>query len=128
MSKWMDNLLPKFLFDDPNSGYRSGDKFWKASTLYAAVKDQKCKPYQLPLRFLDLSDYRWESKRIPDMVFSIRRVMNSDLSIPIIISPAGGILDGYHRIAKALLEGREYVMAYRLLDMPEPDDVDKEDE
>jgi hypothetical protein len=46
--------------------------------------------------------------------------MNADPDIPIIVGPLGSIMDGYHRIMKALVDGRGYVMALRLTELPEP--------
>ena len=44
-----------------------------------------------------------------------------DLSYPIIQAPDGWIMDGYHRIAKAILEGKTTIKAVRLPALPEPD-------
>ena len=120
---WLENLGLEFSFDDESSGYSCGDEFWKAKTLYDAAEEQGCKPYRLPLKFIDMSDNRWQrSARIVDVAHHYTRIRNADTSIPIILSPVGGILDGYHRIVRALVDGEKYIMALRLLDMPEPDE------
>jgi hypothetical protein len=49
-----------------------------------------------------------------------------DLSYPIIQAPDGWIMDGYHRIAKAILEGKTTIKAVRLPALPEPDREEKE--
>lgn len=56
-------------------------------------------------------------------------VAATDLSYPIIVCPEGRLMDGMHRVVKALMEGRESVMAYQLEVLPEPDyvDVDPDD-
>jgi hypothetical protein len=46
-----------------------------------------------------------------------------DLSCPIILSSDGWVMDGVHRVGKALLEGRERVQAVRLRSDPPPDFV-----
>ena len=122
---WYANLFHEFKFEDEGSGYSQGGRFWKASSLYAAASEQGCKPYKLPLRFMDLADIRWNDMRIADMTSAVLRVDNADLKFPILISPVGGVIDGYHRIVKALVEKRKYVMALRLLEMPEPDEEEK---
>lgn len=122
---WHDNLFKPFAFDDENSGYANGKRFWKSATLYAAAKEQECKPYKFYLKYLDMSDRRWNCHRIVDIVNCCSRVMKADPDIPIVLSPVGGILDGYHRIVKALMERRTFVMALRLKDMPEPDEVEE---
>lgn len=45
----------------------------------------------------------------------------ADLSRPIIICPAGRVMDGMHRVVKALLEGRSTIRAFRLPALPDPD-------
>jgi len=125
MVNWHDNLFHELKFDDANSGYSAVGKFWKATSLYAAASEQGCKPYRLPLRFMDLAGIRWNDMRIADMTNAVMRINNTDLKFPILISPVGGVIDGYHRIVKALVEKREYIMALRLLEMPEPDEEEK---
>lgn len=53
----------------------------------------------------------------------------TDLNFPIILSSDGRIMDGMHRVAKALLEGRGTIEAVRFRQDPEPDyeDVQPDD-
>jgi hypothetical protein len=51
----------------------------------------------------------------------IRLIQATDLAYPIILCPAGRVMDGMHRVVKALLEGRRFLLAYRLSALPEPD-------
>ena len=48
-------------------------------------------------------------------------VEQTDLSYPIILCSEGRLMDGMHRVIKALLEGRETIEAVRLSPMPKPD-------
>jgi hypothetical protein len=52
-----------------------------------------------------------------------RLMQECDLSYPIILSSDGRVMDGMHRVCKALLEGRSEVEAVRFVDDPEPDFV-----
>ncbi|WP_299870442.1 hypothetical protein [uncultured Hoeflea sp.] len=47
-----------------------------------------------------------------------------DLSFPILLCPQGRVMDGMHRIVKALVSGAETISATRLEEMPSPDHVD----
>lgn len=58
-----------------------------------------------------------------DVVEHMRLVQEADLSFPIILSSDGRVMDGMHRVAKALLEGRSRIEAVRFRDDPEPDYV-----
>ena len=43
-----------------------------------------------------------------------RQIENADLSVPVILACDGQVLDGMHRLAKAVLGGRSSVPAQRL--------------
>ena len=48
-------------------------------------------------------------------------VNDADLAYPIIVSPDGRVMDGMHRVARALIQGRAAITAVRLTILPEPD-------
>jgi len=48
---------------------------------------------------------------------------DSDLNFPVILSSDGRVMDGMHRICKALLDGRETIAAVRFTKDPKPDHV-----
>jgi hypothetical protein len=52
-----------------------------------------------------------------------RLIRDCDLSYPVILSSDGRVMDGMHRICKALLEGCSDIEAVRFLHDPEPDYV-----
>jgi hypothetical protein len=52
-----------------------------------------------------------------------RLLQACDLAYPVILSSDGRVMDGMHRIGKALLEGRDWIDAVRLIEDPEPDYV-----
>ena len=52
-----------------------------------------------------------------------RLMLDCDLAYPVILSSDGRVMDGKHRIGKALLEGRSDVEAVRFVHDPEPDYV-----
>ena len=51
----------------------------------------------------------------------MKRVQETDLDHPLILDEEGFIMDGWHRVAKALLEGRETIKAVRFETTPAPD-------
>ena len=53
----------------------------------------------------------------------VRLINEADLSFPIILSAAGRVMDGRHRVARAVLEGRETIEAVQFETDPEPDYV-----
>ena len=50
-----------------------------------------------------------------------RLIQGADLHHPIILSADGRVMDGMHRVCKALIEGRKTVVAVRFESDPDPD-------
>lgn len=57
-------------------------------------------------------------RRIIDHVRFIQEV---DLSYPIILGSDGRVMDGMHRIARAMLDGHSTIKAVQFVNEPEPD-------
>jgi len=62
-----------------------------------------------------------ERPTVRRVVDHFRLTREVDPSHPIILGPDGRVMDGMHRIARALLDGRPTVPAVRLPTLPEPD-------
>lgn len=56
-----------------------------------------------------------------NIVTHFKLVQDCDLAYPVILCSEGCVMDGMHRICKALLEGRETIKAYRFKETPPPD-------
>jgi hypothetical protein len=57
------------------------------------------------------------------------RLMNeADLAFPIILCPARRVMDGMHRVAKAVVEGKSHIAAFVLPTEPVPDFVGRRPE
>lgn len=92
----------------------------------------------LPERRVLLSDIRevdspyWfaygESPTCRNLLEHIRLIEAADLSYPIILSSDGGVMDGMHRVLKALLLGESEIRAFQFDCDPEPDYVGQEPE
>ena len=70
--------------------------------------------------WFDNDDERPTCRRV---LSHIRLIEEVDLSHPIILGANGRVMDGMHRVAKALLEGRDEIEAVRFERDPEPDYV-----
>lgn len=116
-------------FDFSNSCYCRGNKTWKASTLYDFAKVKEYPVIDIQLAGIDLTyEGLMNSTEMHYFLFQCKRVMDCSLEHPIILDNYGQIADGYHRVCKAILEGKETIKAIRLLEMPNPDVIDgKED-
>jgi hypothetical protein len=58
-----------------------------------------------------------------DVVDHARLMLDCDLQFPVILSNDGRVMDGMHRVCRALLEGLSGIDAVRFLHDPEPDYV-----
>lgn len=76
------------------------------------------------LRELD-EDVAGDAERLTwrAVVDHMKLIEKADLAFPIILSAKGAVMDGRHRVAKALLEGRERIEAVRFAEDPSPDYV-----
>lgn len=86
-------------------------------------------PVQVPLaeiRELDLPFWFSGEDDVPTcrrVAEHARLIQETSLAYPIILDPEGRVLDGMHRVCKALIEGRASIEAFRLPSLPEPDYV-----
>ncbi|WP_303748141.1 hypothetical protein [Stenotrophomonas pigmentata] len=71
--------------------------------------------------------YWWDADSPPptcrQVIEHLQLVEAADLQYPIILCPQGRVMDGMHRVAKALLLGKSDVAAVRLPELPSPDHV-----
>jgi hypothetical protein len=58
------------------------------------------------------------------MIEHIRLIETADLRFPINLSSDGRVMDGMHRVVKALLDGWVTIDAVRFTVDPEPDHID----
>ena len=108
------------------SEYHRGDKIWNAQTLYDFAKAKEYPILDMPLWNIDLTAEPFECNQLHSFIFQCKRVRDCSLDYPIILDDVGQIADGYHRLCKALLEGKEAIKAIRLLEMPTPDRIENE--
>jgi hypothetical protein len=73
--------------------------------------------FEIPLIGLRI-DYSISSGCLLDFVSHMNAVLDADLSKPIILDNEGWVLDGRHRIARALHEGKETILAVRFEENP----------
>lgn len=102
-----------------------GRHLWSVSRLFELTKDLEV--MEIPLKHLNVF-YRYEKLTLREMVMHLTAVNNADLEAPIIIDEDGEVMDGRHRIMKAMLEGRETIKAVRFDENPSPCKIDDDDD
>ena len=100
-----------------------GERAWYVETVWAAARDLPVEQVALDTVHEVDADcwFRSGPVTVREVVDHARRINEADLDIPIILAADGQVLDGMHRVAKAVLHGRSTVPAQRLPVDPEPD-------
>ena len=101
------------------SYYSTRGNTYDAPTLVAFAKHKNYKTFDLPLVGIDISHMPFSATTFGQFLYHLKRVNDTSLDYPVILDDEGVICDGWHRVAKAYLEGRPTVKAIRLLEMPD---------
>lgn len=118
----MDDSKPHRRFYSDGRGIWYIDRFWKLAE-GLPVEDLEIEKVR------ELDEVCWFSERwgkrptCRAVIEHCQRILAADMSYPVILSPDGGVLDGIHRIAKAMAQGERTVKAVRIKEMPPPDEV-----
>ena len=99
--------------------YSSRGKTYDVPTLVAFAKYKGYKSFDLPLIGIDMSRMPFVVDTFIQLLYQLKRINDTNLDYPILLDEEGTICDGWHRIAKAYLEGRTTIKAIRLLEMPD---------
>jgi hypothetical protein len=106
-----------------------GKRVWKITSLIQHVKDQGLEVFDLPLCGINLSTSVWETGdvSVKSFVKHWKRANETDLKYSVILDDDGFIMDGWHRVAKALFLGYSTIKAVRFDKTPICDFVKADD-
>ncbi len=103
--------------------FKDGKKVWLVTSLIERSKGLPV--FEIPLAGLFSGSDVWDPiTSAYSLAKHMKRVREANLDHPIIMDEEGFIMDGWHRVAKALLEGRETIKAVRFETTPAPDYVE----
>ena len=101
-------------------------KIWDVPTLWELARDLPVVSVSIE-ELQELDRVSWYGTDGPSgrltvrqFVAHARRIDEADLDQPILLSAEGKMLDGFHRLAKALKEGRTHLPAKRFPADPDP--------
>ncbi|MEL7084173.1 MAG: hypothetical protein AAGM36_06705 [Cyanobacteria bacterium J06597_1] len=98
---------------------------WKVPNLWTYAANFATESVPLKTLVSEIDRMRWFNPAMPPTIRRIVshciKIQHADLSYPILLGPRGQVIDGSHRLAKALLEGHDSIDAIRLTAMPSPD-------
>jgi len=112
--------IPEFCKGD-NQMSQLGRHHWNVARLFQLSKDLKV--MDIPLDHLNVHNI-YEKLTMRDMVMHMKAIQSADLKHPIILDEDGEIMDGRHRVMKAMLTGKETIKAVRFDTNPSPCKVD----
>lgn len=102
-----------------------GKHKWRCSRLHELAR--KMPVMDIPLDHINIyKRLTSDSVRLREFVFHMKAVMDADLTKPIILDEDGELIDGAHRICKALYLKRKTIKAVRFDTNPEPDEIEKD--
>ena len=99
---------------------------WNVSTLWTAAAHLPVQSVPLADVVGQLDDVNWAySQPRPGVwndVHHAKRIFETDLAYPVILSATGSLMDGAHRLAKAWILGHKTIDVVRFDVDPEPDE------
>lgn len=97
-----------------------GRHHWSVSRLHELAKNLT--PFEAPLDALDI----WQKYDLTlrEVVMHAAAFMDADMEHPIILDEDGCLMDGRHRIMRAIYEGRDKILVVRFDENPAPCRVD----
>lgn len=132
------NLLPSISLPVPDGDtvatysrvYKDGEDaeehWWLVPTLHELARDLE--PRRMALEDLVDSEFMrswsWEDQMdLEGFMTHMKRVIGADLSFPVIFSADGSIMDGMHRICKAVIEGLDTILVVQFKEDPKPHNI-----
>ena len=98
------------------------DRVYTAANLAEKAKDLV--PFDLPLCAIDISANVFKScTSAKDIVQHFIRIRDVDTSYPVIMDESGFIMDGWHRVMRAIADGKATIPAVRFMERPVEDFV-----
>lgn len=98
-----------------------GRHHWSIPRLFELARELPV--MDIPLDHLQIY-YIYDKLTLREMVMHMKAVLDADLSKPIILDEDGELMDGRHRVMKALLLGEASLKAVRFDENPSPCRVD----
>ena len=90
-------------------------------------KAEQLTPFEVEIASIkELDENCWFASRPPtlrEVLAHFERVQKAELTYPIILNHDGSLMDGGHRLCKAVLEGHTKIKAAQFSSMPVPDEV-----
>jgi len=100
-----------------------GNHLWCVPRLFELARDLPI--MEVPLNHLNVY-YTYSELTLREMVTHMKAVQEADMNFPIILDEDGELMDGRHRVTRAMLQGLETIKAVRFEENPPPDRVNSD--
>lgn len=100
-----------------------GKQQWSVSRLFELSKSLKV--LNIPLDHINMN-YGYEDLSLRELCGHMMAVNSADLTCPIILDEDGQIMDGRHRLMKAIINNKSTIKAVRFLENPSPCRIDED--
>lgn len=117
--------IEKFIRIENGQQCKLGCHVWFVARLITLSKDLKV--MKIPLNHLNVY-YKYDEMTLRQMVTHINAVNECSLKYPIILDEDGDVMDGRHRIMKAIITGKKTIKAVRFEVNPEPCRIEEKKE
>ncbi|MCY3682561.1 MAG: chromosome partitioning protein ParB [Gemmatimonadetes bacterium] len=113
-----------------HSTIRDGKRLvWYTEKLWMQSRDLP--PFEIDISSIkELDEDCWFGQKKPtlrEIARHCKKINTASLKYPIILNVDGSLMDGGHRLCKAILEGRKTIKAVQFPSMPEPDEIQELD-
>lgn len=97
--------------------YRIGKNEWRVPVLFELARNLPV--MEIPLAHLN-TWYEYESMSLSELAGHMLAVLEADMDCPIILDENGVVMDGRHRILRAMVYKKETIKAVRFEVNPQP--------
>ena len=109
-----------------HSTIRNGKRLvWYTKKLWILSGDLS--PFEIEVSSIkELDEDCWFGEMTPtlrEMARHCKKINNASLKYPIILNVDGSLMDGGHRLCKAILEGHKTIKAVQFTSRPKPDEI-----
>ena len=98
--------------------FRDGGKYWRVSRLIALTEGLPV--MDIAVEHLNVSYLLPKFRGAIHFVEYLKEIKVADLSYPVILDEDGYVMDGRHRILRALIEEKKTIKAVRFAKTPKP--------
>ena len=116
-------MFVKYFAEPKDQMARIGKYHWAVSRLIELSKDLPV--MVIPLKHISM-DYSYSNLTLRELAGHVVAVTTADLDYPIILDEDGVIMDGRHRLMRAIIEGKKTIKAVRFEEDPSPCKVDED--